>query len=631
MVVSRKHNRGGGASAFGAIVDSAITDVRSQMNGLDFLTSPQGPKIQLLPVQRWLFKAIMGIPMDYREGLVPVWDDFRENIIHTFTEREFLHYLKDQGRCNFDDWRDLPAKGFSEAEILAGRRGGKSVLISALATEKLRQLLNVRNPHEFYRLADGDPIDFTLLAQDEDGAGRLYDKIKMAVNRSEFFRPFIHGKPGVDSMQFITEADRHRRDVEASIQVASWPCTTRSARGPSSYFLAFDEFAHFRSATGASSDEVYEAATPATARFVNKEDREEHLDSLTITVTSPWTKVGKTYALWQEGMADGKDASLFVYQCSTAEMAGTEIASSYLKNKFKRDPVKWQAEHGGRFLESAGTFVPIGKLNECFDTGRPNAYGFDPRRVGIKYFWGCDLGMKNDATAIAICHWEQGQDGQLLLVYDYVDRMMVGEGEWAHVKELDINEILDWFWDMNQWLPGAHGSIDQYAGAMFIQLCHQRQMDFIELVHLTAAINSEAAYALQGYINQGICRFPDVPKFRHEMGTVEAYYVGKHQIKVEAPTEKNAHDDMYDAAALAAWRAQKWMSEEGNKFFALSGQQVQIGPDGLRPGDLGLNPDVATMSQLRVAERGRAVGRMAAVRAGGVALSPRMAARRGRF
>jgi hypothetical protein len=73
------------------------------------------------------------------------------------------------------------------------------------------------------------------------------------------------------------------------------------------------------------------------------------------------------------------------------------------------------------------------------------------------------------------------------------------------------------------------------------------------------------------------------------------------------------------------------MAEEGNKFFALSGQQVQIGPDGLRPGDMGLNPEISTMSQLRVAERGRAVGRMAAVRAGGVALSPRMAARKNRF
>lgn len=631
MAQSRKHNKGGMASTFGAIVDSAITDVRSQMNGLDFLSSPQGPKIDLLPVQRFLFKAIMGISLDYKEGLVPVWDDFRENILYTFTEREFLHYLNDQGRCNFANWQDLPALGFSEAEILAGRRGGKSVLISALATEKLRQLLNIRNPHLFYRLADGDPIDFTILAQDEDGAGRLYDKIKMAVNRSEFFRPFLHGKPGVDSMSFITEADRHRRDVEPSIQVASWPCTTRSARGPSSYFLAFDEFAHFRSATGASSDEVYEAATPATARFVNKEHREEHLDSLTVTVTSPWTKVGKTYELWKEGMADGAAASLFVYQCSTAEMAGTEIASSYLKNKFKRDPVKWQAEHGGRFLESAGSFAPIGKIQSCVDVGRPNAYGFDARRVGVIYFWGCDLGLKHDATALAICHWEQDPEGKLTLVYDYIDRMMVGEGEYEDAKELNLEDILDWFWDMNQWLPGRYGSIDQYAGAMFTQLCRQRQMDFIELVHLTAAINSEAAYALQGYINQGVCRFPDVPRFLHEIGTVEAYYVGKHQIKVEAPNEKNAHDDMYDACALAAWRAQKWMAEEGGKHFAFSGQQTQLGPDGLRPGDLGLNPELSTFSQLRVAERGRAVNRSALVRAGGMALTPRMAARRGRF
>jgi hypothetical protein len=628
MAASKK----GADNSWVGIVDSVITDAKSTMNGLDFLESPQGPGITLLPVQRWLFKAILGIDMTYKERMIPVWDDFRENILATVSESEYVNYQYKRGKCNFADYRDLPVKGFNEVLIIAGRRGGKSQLVSALAIEKLRQLLSHRSPQKHYRLVDGSPIDFTLLAQDEDGAGRLYDKIKADVNRAEFFRPYLHGSAGVASMLFKTEADRHRRDIEPSIQVASWPCTTRSARGPSSYFLALDEFAHFRSASGASSDEVYESATPSTARFLN--DAGE-LESLTVTITSPWTKVGKTWQLYHDGMTEGPDSGILVFRCSSSEMAGTEIASSFLRTKYKRDPIVWSAEYGGNFLESAGSFVPLAKIEECVDKDRGNTVGFDPRRVGYTYFWGTDLGFTHDATALAICHWEQDRGGNFLLVYDYIDRMMVGEegalGDYREVKQLPVVDILEWFEDMNKWLPGRFGYTDQYAGAMFVQMCKQRSMEFIELVHLTSGINSEMYFALQGYINQGIVRFPNIPHFLHEIGTVEAFYVGKHQISVKSPNERNAHDDMCDAVALASWGAQKWMLENKTNGFAYSGSSIMIGGDGLRPGDMGIDPQLATMSQLRVAERMRAVKKTILPGSGGqMYIPPRAMAKRRR-
>ena len=47
--------------------------------------------------------------------------------------------------------------------------------------------------------------------------------------------------------------------------------------------------------------------------------------------------------------------------------------------------------------------------------------------VGVNYFWGFDLGMKNDASALSIAHLEFGGSTGIRLVYDYIDRMMVGE------------------------------------------------------------------------------------------------------------------------------------------------------------------------------------------------------------
>ena len=90
----------------------------------------------------------------------------------------------------------------------------------------------------------------------------------------------------------------------------------------------------------------------------------------------------------------------------------------------------------------------------------------------------------------------------------------------------------------------------------------------------------------------------------------------------------------FDAAALSAWRAQKWMLEVKAKGFAFSGEEFRQAGNKLRPGDLGINPEISPMSMVRVAERMRAMERTAVPiipGTGGILLPPRIAARRGRF
>ena len=559
------------ASALGSIIESAIGGGNSVLNFVDFLESPLGPKITLYPVQYMLGKILFGVPLDNKEIIIPVWDKFREKLLYRMPEREFLHYMFDRGRTNIDDWQDLKPQGYTEMEIVAGRRGGKSALVSACADYMLYKLLAIRNPQEYYNLIEGSTIDFTILATDEDGANRLYGKIRNDVNRSEYFRPYLYGQPGADEMKFVTEADRGKRDVLPSITVASLPCTTRAVRGPSSIFLCLDEFAFFRNALGARSDEVYDSAKPATAQFVSPEGSR---DAKVLTITSPWTRVGMVWDMHQQALKDGKDSPVFMMRLATAEM-NHRIDSQFLKEEFKRKEATWAAEYGGEFIDSAGSLVPPERIDKCVDYARTNAVGFDPRRVGNVYFWGIDLGLKKDATALAICHWELGVN-KPLLVYDYIDRMIVGDEQHRHIDQLDIDEILDWFEATNNILPGAFGATDQYAGASFITLCQLRGMNFIDLVHLTGGINSQMYFALQGYLNQGICRFPNYPPFITELKNVEAFYVGKSSLKVEAPNEKDAHDDMCDAVALAAWRAQAWMMETGAKGWAFTGSSMLV-------------------------------------------------------
>ena len=77
----------------GGLVDTHITDSTTLLNALEFIESPSGLNITLYPVQRVLIKLIFGIPMDWDEREVPVYDQFCEKLLFTFTEREYIRYV----------------------------------------------------------------------------------------------------------------------------------------------------------------------------------------------------------------------------------------------------------------------------------------------------------------------------------------------------------------------------------------------------------------------------------------------------------------------------------------------------------------------------------------------------------
>ena len=218
------------SSVFGRIVENAIEDASKLLNAVDFIESPQGLNINLFPLQRLVVKCIFAVPLDYKPVKIPMWDVFREKLLREVTEQECLHILHEEGCCNVDRWEDIPERGFNEAVIFAGRRGGKSQVVSAIGAYKLYRLLNVRSPQEFFDLVPGSHIDFTFLAQDEDGSSRLYEKLREDINRAPFFNPYLKASSS-SWMGFVSDADRNKRDVTPSINVESFPCTTNSSRG----------------------------------------------------------------------------------------------------------------------------------------------------------------------------------------------------------------------------------------------------------------------------------------------------------------------------------------------------------------------------------------------------------------
>jgi hypothetical protein len=387
-------------------------------------------------------------------------------------------------------------------------------------------------------------------------------------------------------------------------------------------FLALDEFAHFRSAKGSTSDDMYAAASPATIDFHHEKtdkspvvdysglapldqpatepfeeaeepnpfDQNEGVqDSMILSISSPLKKVGKMYELHRYALDEGIASGIFTLNCPSAEM-NPKLLSKALKSEYKKNPLTFKCEYGGKFLESSESYVTEEAVKECTactwdekglpveGTIRYNVCRFDINAIGRNYFWGFDLGMVNDASALAIAHLEPGgPHGSIRLIFDYIDRMMVGEaGEWLGVTNapgqqkflnaqvLPLEDILAWLREMNKLLPCFRGATDQHGGQQLVQLLELNEIKNVELVNLTPAINSQMAYALRGYIENKLCSFPYVPKFIQELKLVELEVASKYQIRVAAPAEKGAHDDMADAAMLCSFLAQKWLIEEGN-------------------------------------------------------------------
>ena len=380
-------------------------------------------------------------------------------------------------------------------------------------------------------------------------------------------------------------------------------CTTGSVRGPSSFLLALDEFGFYRAQIGSSSDEIYKAAAPATMQFKAGGTRDGKRESMILIITSPNGKIGKYYSLYQSGMKMGNKSDILAFRCSTAEM-NPRSDVDFLKKEFRESPDVFQAEYGGNFLEAAESYVKLSTIGECVDLTRGNVTSFETRMVGQKNFWGLDLGMQHDGTGLAICHWEPLGNGLgAKLVYDVIDRLMVGEHPYENVKQLPLDDVLEWLRLKNDLLPCHKGATDQHGGSMLVQLLQNYGINGLDLVHLTSGINSQMYLVFKGLLEQKKISLPNEERFLSELKLVEASYSGKYQIRVQAPAEKDAHDDMCDASALASWVAQQWALGEGSREFAdiCDGWSPANFTAGLP--NSGLDVQTASMAELKSYER----------------------------
>jgi len=199
----------------------------------------------LFPAQKFILKLYYGLPLDNVAKVIKIRDPFSDKIEYEFTEKEYLSYLYEQGRCNI---KEQDSESRFELVLVLGRRSGKSTLAALIAAYELYKLLRRGCPQEHYGISTVNEIRVLCIANDKEQASIVYGEMSGYINQVDYFKSSITHDTQT-YMKFQTDYDK-RKYGEGSGRRASIISTFKSSiakglRGRGTICVILDELAFF--------------------------------------------------------------------------------------------------------------------------------------------------------------------------------------------------------------------------------------------------------------------------------------------------------------------------------------------------------------------------------------------------
>lgn len=583
--------------------------------GLGFKTS-SGPATpgqnQLFPVQRFIIKLYYNIPLDDDKDkkTITITDMLKTKVLYTFTEREYLQYLYNEGRCNIGE-QDHERR---ELVLACGRRSGKTTISGICASYEVYRLLNLTNPQAYYGLPPGNRIQIISIATDKDQAGLLFKEVSNHVERCDYFSPYKatstqseylfrtpHDIEKFGDVQRYQDGKFQSMNGKASIRVTFKSCVAKGLRGSGNIMIILDEMAHFIDQGQSSAKDIYDAITPSMAAFAPKDPDDptkplgDRPDSRVICISSPLNKSGKFWDLFQLAMSKTKASdNLLAIQAPTWEVNPT-VLPSYYEQKYHADPRVFMTEHGAHFSDRVrGWIERESDLMECVDpTLRPLEVGYPraPHQMGI------DLALSGDGTAFVITYLEGDQ-----IVLAYHELWEAGK-DWresnphlanyscpyartlSNVEKLDFDEIANWIEQLTKRFYITDGLFDRWNGPSLEQTLHKKGLTMFKSEFFTRDQTSKMFQTAKilmldhklklydyvvprkpGPLPPGVTEVPQPEGMvKHsplisEILSLQAEQMSKNVIVVAAPEQTGCHDDQSDALIRAIWLSYQRLS-----------------------------------------------------------------------
>jgi len=345
---------------------------------------------------------------------------------------------------------------FREIVNITGRRGGKGHVGGILGAYLNWKLLMLDDPQYHYNIDKSKDLYLFCVATNIEQAKKYqFADLSNAIINAPCFQPYI-ADAKEHFLALRTPADVRRiagyeaggirpSRLVASIRNMAVTSNSKASRGAAAFGVMFDEFAHMLVGTGGArtSEEVYNAITPALDQM--------GLDGMIYVPTSPFSKTGKAYNLYESALERDEDGSPMYPNMMMAQLPSwgpyedwddpvvtqgynfRNAPQKYDENMRlleKREPDVFKVERMSQWAEVTNAYLNPKMVERMFDpfvdaTGETRI--LEEQNEGnfsVIYRGHCDPSKSGANTAAMIGHVEK--------MYDKDD----GE-EWYHV-------IIDW-------------------------------------------------------------------------------------------------------------------------------------------------------------------------------------------
>ncbi len=530
--------------------------------------------LNLFPAQIFIFKLFYAIPLsdDLEENAIPIGDRFNENILHVFTEVQFLEYLYRTKRININKIEEDDF--FTEVVFVIGRRGTKTTMSSVITLYTIYKILLLPNPHEYFGILEEDEIGVAIVSNNRDGASRQFRAITKLVYKSPFFKKHLVKDPTggylfLKSNRLLDTKDEALKELmknRGDILITTFAANP-NVRGASNIVTISDEFGHFLDADVSNKKNpldklIFEALTPSTSGFVETDGVPAGKNFF---ISSPNGEKGELYNMYKTSMDRRGEKTNSLVINVPSWWVNMKIPSAILKQFFNKSERSYEQEYEAKFIKGAGSWLSNieSRVWSCVNKNNPNVMK-TPNPIN-SYYLGIDFGVSHDGTAQVVGHYEPRRpadfeylDSKYILdnddkikdvvVIDYIDYKLPDPTKDDGLVNIDdvmktMNYIVK-FYDI------VEGTYDQYAGGVFAQLIKKEGHNNINKQPATQILNSDMAKLFRQLICEGRLILPDKPDFIDELFRLDETVSREGLIKVE---DTDFHDDQFDGATRAVW------------------------------------------------------------------------------
>lgn len=269
---------------------------------------------KLFPRQKTLLKLIFLETENLTDYDLEVIDEWTSN----------FYFGGDDGQTRFGVSPDIMTRiallkeqgynYFREVEFIGGRRGGKGHIGGIIGAYLAFRLISLDNPQWYYGIdLNKDLYSFVTATSQSQARDYQFKDIVETITGAPCFENYISTNKNLfismrtpADIRRIAELEQRKVTVEreiASIRVMALSSNSRAGRGAAAFSLFFDEMAHMLNTTDGpnTGGEVYKALTPSLDQL----DK----DAFIYIPTSPYTKVGAAYDIYQACLETKEDGS----------------------------------------------------------------------------------------------------------------------------------------------------------------------------------------------------------------------------------------------------------------------------------------------------------------------------------